>query len=437
MKPIYYAIETSSREFDARVLFSLIASNKGRATVIGHKKDLACYLESVNAPPGFYIHKSASKKQMRKFAEMKFLGHMVLVNDEEGLVYPSCELYIKNRLSKESLQYVDAFFCWGEKHAKDVSSLLEVGSKIIKVTGNPRFDVYRQPYLTAIAAAENRLAEKRVLKILVNTNLAAFNPHEDIRLDGLSESVKARYGYDKEVAGYFVEMINSVANRFPEAAIVVRPHPSEALEYWVSKIKGLSNVIVRREGTAIAESYCADIVIHNGCTTGIEAKFIGKEVISYSPMPPSSWDKHLPSKVSRTIKSLHELLDVIEKINVNGMEADCEALDEIKYHIQNVDGELAAERMLDCISALKATSVKKPFLDQVARLLVRIKSDARMRIQSKAPRRRSKYSLSKCPEISCTGISEKLERFCEVRPDLEKPIVEEVWPGCFEVSIKK
>ncbi len=53
--------------------------------------------------------------------------------------------------------------------------------------------------------------------------------------------------------------------------IIVRPHPSENHEKWCEVLPEHEKVIVKHEGNVLPWLMAAQVVIHNSCTTGIEA----------------------------------------------------------------------------------------------------------------------------------------------------------------------
>ena len=427
--PIYYPIETMARELDARILFSLISSNRGRSVFIGHKADITRYLIKGSAPSGFYIHKSIAEKQKNRFQKIKSSGHRVLVNDEEGLIYPSANYYNQSRVSKESMKNVEIFFCWGKKHASDVLPIFEGYEKKIVIAGNPRFDLLRSPYIGLIGGGKSR----NKFKILVNTNFGLYNPDKGRAVKILGREMQEGYNYKKMMARLFKEMIHKISDEFPLCDLVVRPHPSEDIGYWVREVGNLENLSVRREGSAIYELSSTDILIHNGCTTGIEARFMGVEVLSYEPLQPNKWNSGLPHLVSRSVETLDQVIESIRLKKEAELESCQEINEVIKFYIENASGDLSIHRMLQAIEGLENSREKViavPWFNKILRLAK--KKVSLIRNPGVIPR--SEYSLKKCPHLKLEQIEEKLYQYCSRDKDLKMPDVSEPWPGCFRIN---
>lgn len=60
--------------------------------------------------------------------------------------------------------------------------------------------------------------------------------------------------------------------------VIVRPHPSENIEIWKKYTKNYSKKIkIIRSGNVLSWILAAKLLIHNGCTTAIEALFLKKK----------------------------------------------------------------------------------------------------------------------------------------------------------------
>ena len=92
------------------------------------------------------------------------------------------------------------------------------------------------------------------------------------------------------------------------------------------KILENSNVSIIKDG-AVQEWLCnAAIMIHNGCTTAIEAYFAGLEPICYSSYIDDEYIQYLTFEVSEVVNDSFDLLKLIQqKINGNRTmtEAEC------------------------------------------------------------------------------------------------------------------
>jgi hypothetical protein len=215
--------------------------------------------------------------------------------------------------------------------------------------------------------------------VLVSSNLAVvldFRPFwEEIsylrekypRGDGGVFDEETEFAYYKE-AGWltcllaeFVRMIRTLAVAEPTLRIVVRPHPVEIEEGWRVLIGDFPNVVVTREGPVSPWIRGAKALIHNGCTSGLEAAISGVPRIAYAPIP-SEFEKVAPNAVSYRAESLEALLQAVRTVR-NGGTLDVEfdrqsrgtAL--LRDRFANLDGPLAADRIVDEWERLSAASL--------------------------------------------------------------------------------
>jgi len=117
--------------------------------------------------------------------------------------------------------------------------------------------------------------------------------------------------------------------------------------------------VVREGGIGTWVKY-AKVIIHNGCTTGIEAKAMGKHVLAYKPIS-SEYEVTTPNKVSTEIFTEEDLIEVVGDI-LNGVSIEknenkeLEADNLIRSMLCNLDGRLAADKIVEEWEKLKNAS---------------------------------------------------------------------------------
>src|SRR5699024_5517070 len=138
--------------------------------------------------------------------------------------------------------------------------------------------------------------------ILVNTRFSLYNAAKGKREKKHLQPMKKLYQS-------FLEMIESTAIKFPHLNIVIRPHPGENRQSYLQAFRQYKNIHVIHEGSIIKWLLAAKVIIHNGCTSGIEAFLLDRPVIAYTPY--HTKDTSLPNQVgiqSKTISSLHKAI---------------------------------------------------------------------------------------------------------------------------------
>ena len=91
----------------------------------------------------------------------------------------------------------------------------------------------------------------------------------------------------------FIDAIKKLAYNNNDYDIVLRPHTREPIEAWKLFLKDVLNVHVIKEDTIMPWIKNAFAVLHNSCSTAVEAAVAGIPVISYAPLKESIFKKIL------------------------------------------------------------------------------------------------------------------------------------------------
>lgn len=296
--------ETRSREFDAKLLLATVAAARGIASVIGAKKTID--LNLAGYPPGVYVGKSLTARSRHNLALARACGHRVALWDEEGLVWASREVYWRTKVDGAALNAPELLIAWGEENAAAWREHPEYAGTAIAVAGNPRADLLRPGLCEVFAGQAARLRAEHGRFVLINTNFSRVNhlqPRQNRHLTWLREQRPddPRGGFAAhKFALYhaFQELLPALSEALPDTRLVVRPHPSEALAPWQALAAGSSNVVVVREGHVAAWLLAAEALVHNGCTTAVEAFVLGCPALAYMPVRSPGFDHPLPNGVS-------------------------------------------------------------------------------------------------------------------------------------------
>jgi hypothetical protein len=111
----------------------------------------------------------------------------------------------------------------------------------------------------------------------------------------------------------FIEAIRHLAQSTEGFDIVLRPHPVENIEAWKVYLDDIPNVHVIREGSITAWVNSAFALMHNGCTTAIEATISGKPVITYLPFK-QEYAREIPNELGEHVESLEDLTHTVNNL---------------------------------------------------------------------------------------------------------------------------
>lgn len=359
---IHLPIETKSREFDSRCLIALECSRRGALSIMGPATMLPYRV------PHTVLLKSASRFELGRIRAEQAQGALSAVLDEEGIVHTADRREHAMRYSQQTLDAVDRVFLNGANEQGVLAEHYRLDQEKCKLTGNSRFDFYKPKlagYYEQEAAGLNRQFGKFILVAsrFGNVNLARrvdfiqFNATVR-KLDPKTELpiLEAFHAYTVELYRYFEELLPILSKRFPNYTIVLRPHPSERHDAWHRASQGLANVKIVSEGPIGPWLRAASAVIHNGCTTGVEAFLMGRPVYAYMPIESAVYDLHFPNAVSTQARTAKQLLDEVEAGIASGRDCrDDERADRIAYamqHLANAGDREAYERIADELVAL-------------------------------------------------------------------------------------
>jgi surface carbohydrate biosynthesis protein len=419
-KILYLPIEIHSREFHSKLYLAHQACKRGWAVVIGPEYDvnkITKYLPSgVYYGIGFHDKASKISKNMKKF------GHSVVLQDEEGLVRWSPEFYKEYRVNPEINNFSDYFLCWGKEHKEIIQSAFKTSVNAIAI-GNPRVDILSKSLRKIFSKNINDIKNNYGDFILINGNFGSANHTNgqdyllnEFNLRGwLNTSYKKefhlnRIKFQKKIFEKMIEL--SIALAKSGKKVIVRPHPSENIDVWKEQTKNHSkNIKIIRSGNILPWLMASKLVIHNGCTTAIEAVLLGKIVISYQPLKYPRVESYLPNAISISFENIEEILSFLNDLKENKLNIRKEVLDILDDYIKKDEyNENSTSRILDLIEYLPKKKIintteliKKNILIEVSLLKA-----AMNKLMNK---KNFIYSKSKCPKLNAKEVKMILDLF--------------------------
>ncbi len=365
-------VENQVRELDSKLLLACIAARKGFSSVIGSRRELEFNIDMF--PQSVYLSKSMTVRSLLFFRVARPFGHEIVSWDEEALVHLPPETYYSRRLDPTAIKYVSHLFAWGEDNAELWRNYPAMPKDMpIHITGNPRGDLLR-PELRAFYENEAESIRKRYGDfILINTNfnhVNAFGPDmnlfKPVKRPGQTPKFgRAARGMSREYAeglrdhklavfNDFKELVPFIDRNFPGYNIVVRPHPTENHAVYHEIASKCQQVHVTNKGNVVPWLMAAKALVHNGCTTGVEAYVIGLPAISYRKTVNEKYDYgfyRLPNTLSYQCFNLKELKEMLNKALAGELAApkddDRQAI--LDRYLAAQDGLLACERIVNVL----------------------------------------------------------------------------------------
>ncbi|MGD9315181.1 MAG: hypothetical protein PVI96_19865, partial [Desulfobacterales bacterium] len=286
-------VENQVRELDPKLLLACIAARRGVPAVIGSRREIEFHMSSF--PRSIYLSKGLKSGNGRFFRILRQLGHQVVAWDEEAFVHLPADTYYSRRLSPLAMQHVTHLFAWGENNARLWRQYPHLPSKTpIHVTGNPRGDLLRSEMQPFYKLEAEKIRDLYGDFILVNTNfnhVNAFSPFQNLFQPVKTAQGEMKFGeaakgmsrayaeglrdHKQAVFEDFQRLIPFLDLAFADYTIVVRPHPTENQNVYHQLAARCRRVKVTNEGNVVPWLMVTRALVHNGCTTGVEAFLMG------------------------------------------------------------------------------------------------------------------------------------------------------------------
>jgi surface carbohydrate biosynthesis protein len=466
MKPgkatLLMPVENQVRELDSKLLLACIAARRGFSSVIGPRREL--HIQITAFPRSIYLAKSVPVHRNIIFQIMRKLGHEIVAWDEEALVHPQAETYYRRRVCPLGIKYVSHLFAWGEDNAELWRQYPELPIGMpIHVTGNPRGDLLR-PKMRAIFEEDAEELRKTYGDfILVNTNFNHVNafspdlnlfrpvkkPGEEPSFGRAARGMSRAYAeglrdHKQDIFEKFQQLIPALEQAFPDYNIVVRPHPTENPHIYHDIAAQYERVQVTNEGNVVPWLAATRALIHNSCTTGVEAYVMGVPAISYRAAINEYYDYgfyRLPNLLSHECFDFKELRVTLERILTGelGTADGDERKALIDQYLTAQDGPLACERMVDVLEGVLEGRSELPKPSVHYRLAGWSMSTVRTLIKRSKERipgshNRPEFQRHRYPGVSLEEIQARLLRFQQVLGDNRELKVEQKSQHFFVIS---
>jgi surface carbohydrate biosynthesis protein len=455
-------VENQVRELDSKILLACIAARRGFSSYIGSRREI--HFNITSFPKGIYLSKSITAASDMMFRIMRNLGHEVVAWDEEALVHLPDETYYSRRLSPRAMAYASRLFAWGEDNAelwRRYPHLPE--GTIIEVTGNPRNDLLRSELHAYYGKEVEKIKQAHGDFILVNTNfnhVNAFTPVQNLfqpaeQTGEIPKFGRAAKGMSREYAAGlrdhkqaifedFKHMIPALDKAFTNYNIVVRPHPTESQEVYHDIAARCERVKVTNDGNVVPWLLATRALVHNSCTTGVEAYVMKVPAITYRASINEDYDfgfYRLPNLISHPCFNLGELETTLKKI-LNGELGPADGDDRkklIEHYLEAQEGPLACERMVSVLEKLvqnRRASYKPGMVSRISgwslfavRTIIKRYKDSRPDSHNRPEFQRHRY-----PEVSLSDMKERVARFQQLLGSSDELRVERFQNQFFRIS---
>ncbi len=432
-------VENQVRELDPKLLLACVAAQHGFSSIVGSRREMEFNIDAF--PSAIYLSKSMTIRSLLFFRVARRFGHRIVAWDEEALVHLPPKTYFSRRLNASAIKYVLNLFAWGQDNVELWRQYPHTPRNTpIHAVGNPRSDMLRADIRAFYEKDAQALRETYGDFILVNTNfnhVNAFGPDINLFVEPKKPGERARFGraargmsreyakglweHKHAVFAHFKRLIPALEEAFPEHTIVVRPHPTENHQVYRDIAAGCERVEVTNEGNVVPWLMATRALVHNGCTTAVEAYVMGVPALSYRAVVNEDYDNgfyRLPNRLSHECFSFEELRATLEKVlsgelGVPAGEARKLLIDQ---YLEALDGPLACERMVNILASLSETPLRDQRISvatRVQRWLLSGGLNLARHVKSRLPGSHNKpeYQLHRYPVLPLEDIRNRVARF--------------------------
>lgn len=455
-------VENQVRELDPKLLLACIAARRGFSSVIGSRREMELEIDSF--PPSIYLSKSMTVRSLLFFWIARKYSHQIVTWDEEALVHLPPETYFSRRLDPSAIKYVSHLFAWGKDNAELWRQYPHLPNDTpIHLTGNPRSDVLRSEMRSFYDEQIANLRKKYGNFILIATNFnhvnafgSDMNLFKPVKIPGQKPPFgRAARGMSREYAEglrdhkqtifeHFQQLIPKVERTFPNHNIVVRPHPTENRDVYLKIAEKCDRVQVTNDGNIVPWLRAARALIHNGCTTGVEAYMMGVPAISYRAVVNEDYDYGfyiLPNKLSHQCFSFEHLRETLKKIlsgDLGAADGD-ERLALVQRYLAAQNGPLACERMLEVLESImikKEDGSGGSLLKKIDKWAVTRGLHVVKRFKASWPgsHNRPEFQRHRFPRITIDNLNSSISKFQHILGDGTQITVDQISDVLYQVN---
>ena len=424
-RTLYLPVETKPREFLGKTLLAAKAVDRGWRVLLG---GIEMHDDLVDGfAPGVVIENNIPDGKADRLNRLVDRGYRIADLCEESIAYPNGEDYCSRKVGRRSLAATDIIFATGARCEGDIRQYRSEATGKLFVTGNPRFDTL-MPGVRAVYEDDARRIRERYGKfLLVNTNFSASNPYK-VGLDLIAELRRTgklvtpgQVGWKTRQIVYKARHMKALQVLLREVVragvfdrIVLRPHPSENHDVWRTWASDVA-IDVEYDGSANAWMLAAEMVLHPGCTTGVEALLLDRPVVSFVPEPDIEFINQADI-VSVNVADAAELIALAPTWRADDARVHAhvaEGRSAMRGFIENVEPPLATPRILDVLDGfdVPATGTSWYALKRAC-----AKMDVRTRLSRRAALRRTQggYRLQKFPGLVADEVRTPIARWIDV-----------------------
>ena len=287
LEACYIRVEVKKRELVSRIDLALEFVRLGIPVIIGEVYDTD-ELSGLGIVQGYIFGKCAQSATLKKFSSLLASGWKIGAIDEEGLLPNSLAEFSSQRFSRDSAKaYSDVFF-FGEIQKRAFEQTYGSNDSFF-VSGNPRIDMWRSRCYGIHQERTQELRAEIGHYSLFPLNFGYYT-NDALKERAMRGDLRETHGDLVSRSEFLFAEFSNLATEIVEnndCKVVFRPHPSDSLR----EVRALLAKHGVRSDKVICDNRfdvfpwidAANSLVHNCCTTSLEAGFNATPVATFAP----------------------------------------------------------------------------------------------------------------------------------------------------------
>lgn len=355
-------LDNPLRELQSTALLSYFLAKKGLEVVIIPMYDQELHVRLWRPQILILNHARPANAHLIKLYKQANI-RLVVLDTEGGILRCEYRELINPVQECDSRHFLDYYFLWGNRQYKAFKEKLGEEKPKLMVTGSPRMDFYREPWVNCVEKPVPGMDGYVFIPMSFSFNnpkfttkeLEIFNMRDVMGLDVATlREMQKKFGQAQEG---MIALVVDLAKKYPMRKFVVRPHPFENEKGYLERFSNFSNVIVTLENDISSWLRRAEIVLQMNSSCGVEGALLGRKVLSLEMFQHESIRVSQCSECSIMTRTHEEFFDVFDAL-LNGrttsyLDSEIQRSSEsvkgmIRDWLHEVDGkraEFVAERL--------------------------------------------------------------------------------------------
>jgi hypothetical protein len=154
--------------------------------------------------------------------------------------------------------------------------------------------------------------------------------------------------HQQQIFASFMELLPRLAHWFPGHRVILRPHPSENHDVWRNATRGCHNLHVVHEGNVVPWLLASRLLLHNGCTTAVEAALLDVPAVTYQAVADAAHDYALPNGLSHCARDHGQVRHLVAEIlsGTRRLVPELVRTRILARHVASTSGPLAIDRIV-------------------------------------------------------------------------------------------